>query len=158
MRFDQSLVVLVEFGLLSHALGDAVEVGEEIEERLCSGGLRVCLFRLPTLQEIVNQHLRMDRPRGFLECRAAVRGRRGRSSPADQRWVGDRAIGGRAGGGSRSVLRGYFTGRGLAVFVWPEHGLMLGGGEGMFFRFGLVVRDRFDGLASATLRERIGHS
>ena len=37
--------------------------------------------------------------------------------------------------------------------VWSEHGLMLGGGD--VLPLGLVVPDRFDGLASAAL---LGHS
>ena len=39
-----------------HALGDAVEFGEEVD--LCSGGFGLCFFRLP--KEIVDQHLRMN--------------------------------------------------------------------------------------------------
>ena len=68
------LVVLVELGLV-HALGDAVEVGEEVGREL--PGFVLALLRLRAAD-------RRSAPSGgpFPGCRAAERGRRGRSSPA----------------------------------------------------------------------------
>ena len=128
--------MLVELGPI-HAFGDAVEVGEKVG--LHSGGLRLCFFRLP--KEIVDQHLRMN-----LFLNIERRGVDNEIAPVllilptpDELGV--------------EISVPWILRPAVAGIVWPEHGLMLGGGD--VLPLGLVVRDRFDGLASSA---PLGHS
>ena len=133
------LVVLVEVGLV-HALGDAVEVGEEIELRG-----RVLCVDLGAAHEVIDQHLGVDL---FLDVRAAGRGRRGRSSPARPcraRRAADRGRGCGLPFLLPARLRRAAGPRAPGLLVLLHHRLVFGGGD--VLPRGLVVIERFDGLA-----------
>ena len=128
--------MLVELGPI-HAFGDAVEVGKKVG--LCSRGRRLCFFRL--LKKIVDQHLRMN-----LFLNIERRGIDNEIAPVLLIFPTPGELG-------VKISVPWIPDRPWSGIVWPEHGLMLGGGD--VLPLGIVVRDRFDGLASTAF---LGHS
>ena len=130
------LVVLVELSPVN-SIWNTVEVGEEVG--LCSDGLRLCFFCLP--KEIVDQYLRMN-----LFLNVERRGVDNEIAPVLLILPTPDKLGVEIG--VPWILHRPWRG-----IVWSEHGLMLG--RWNVLPLGLVVRDCFDGLASAA---PLGHS